>query len=44
VAGLILYQLRRIPKEGEELHYGDARITVQEMKGPKIEEVLIKTK
>lgn len=44
VAGFILCQLRRIPKQGEGLRYGDLSITVQEMKGPKIEQVLIKTK
>ncbi len=44
VAGFILYQLRRIPKQGEGLRYGELSITVQEMKGPKIEQVLIKTK
>ena len=41
VAGFILYQLRQIPQEGERFHYGDLNITVQEMKGPKIERVLI---
>jgi len=41
VAGFILHQLRRIPVEGEQLHHGDVEITVQEMKGPKIEKVLI---
>lgn len=44
VAGFILCQLRRVPKQGEGLRYGDLNITVQEMKGPKIEQVLIKTK
>ncbi|NIN69261.1 MAG: DUF21 domain-containing protein [Anaerolineae bacterium] len=44
VAGFILHQLRRIPRKGEGLHYGDLNITVQEMKGPRIEQVLIKTK
>lgn len=44
VAGFILYQLRHIPVEGELLHYGDIDITVQEMKGPKIEKVLIARK
>ncbi len=41
VAGFILYQLRHIPQEGEQFHYDDCSITVQEMKGPKIEKVLI---
>ena len=44
IAGFILFQLRHIPTEGEELHYGDLTISVQRMKGPKIESVLIKTK
>ncbi len=35
VAGLILYHLCRIPEEGEQFHYGDLDITVQEMKGPR---------
>ncbi|MFB0545630.1 MAG: hemolysin family protein [Anaerolineae bacterium] len=41
VAGFILYLLRRIPKEGEQLRHGDLRITVTGMKGPKIEQVQI---
>jgi putative hemolysin len=41
VAGFVLYQLRHIPQEGEQFHCGDLNITVQEMKGPKIEKVLI---
>jgi putative hemolysin len=41
VAGFILYHLRHVPKEGEQFHYGGLNITVQEMKGPKIEKVLI---
>jgi CBS domain containing-hemolysin-like protein len=41
IAGLILYRLRRIPKEGDWIQEGDLRLTVQEMEGPKIEKVLI---
>lgn len=41
IAGLILYRLRRIPKEGDWIQEGDFRLTVQEMEGPKIEKVLI---
>ena len=41
VAGFVLYQLRRIPEEGEQFHCRDLKITVEEMKGPKIEKVLI---
>lgn len=44
LAGFILYRLRRIPIEGEQLHYGDLDLTVYEMKGPKIEKVLITKK
>jgi putative hemolysin len=42
VAGFVLYQLRRIPEEGEKLSYGDLELTVEGMKGPKIEKVLLK--
>jgi putative hemolysin len=41
VAGFVLYQLRRIPEEGEQLRHGDIQLTVEEMKGPKIEKLLI---
>ncbi|MBI3287743.1 MAG: HlyC/CorC family transporter, partial [Chloroflexi bacterium] len=41
IAGFILYTLRRIPREGEQFSYDKLRITVAEMKGPKIEKVLI---
>jgi putative hemolysin len=42
VAGFILYLLRYIPKEGEQVRYGNLRITVTRMKGPKIERVQIR--
>lgn len=42
VAGFVLYQLRRIPEEGEKLSYGDVELTVEEMKGPKIGKLLIR--
>jgi len=42
VAGFILYLLRYIPREGEQLRYGNLRITVTKMKGPKIERVQIR--
>lgn len=41
VAGFIFNALGHIPKEGEQLKYGDMTITVTEMKGVKIEKVLI---
>jgi len=42
VAGFILYLLRYIPREGEQLRYGNLRMTVTHMKGPKIERVQIR--
>jgi CBS domain containing-hemolysin-like protein len=41
IAGFVLHQLRRIPEEGEQLSYGDVQLTIQEMKGRKIEKLLI---
>jgi len=41
VAGFILNALGHIPKEGEQLKHGDLMLTVTEMKGVKIEKVLI---
>ncbi len=41
LAGLIFYLLRYIPKENEQLRYKDLKITVIEMKGPKIEQIQI---
>jgi CBS domain containing-hemolysin-like protein len=42
VAGFILYLLRYIPREGEQVRYGNLRMTVTNMKGPKIERVQIR--
>ncbi|MFP3975246.1 MAG: hemolysin family protein [Dehalococcoidia bacterium] len=41
VAGFILSELGCIPAEGEQLKYGETTFTVTEMKGVKIEKVLI---
>ncbi len=41
IAGFILAALGRIPETGEQLKYHDVTITVAEMKGVKIEKVLI---
>jgi len=41
-AGLILYLLRYIPREGEQLRHGNLRMTITKMKGPKIERVQIR--
>jgi putative hemolysin len=42
IAGFVLYQLRRVPQEGDKLSYGGLELTVQEMKGPKIERLVVK--
>ena len=39
LAGFVLERLGRIPKEGDYLHYGDLRFTIQEMDGVKIEQI-----
>ncbi len=41
VAGFVLSVLGYIPKEGEQLMYGDIMLTVTDMKGVKIEKILI---
>ena len=41
IAGFIMSALGHIPNEGEQLKYGDIVITVTEMKGVKIETVLV---
>ncbi len=41
VAGLILYHLKRIPKEGDWLKVDDVKLTVIQMVGPKIERVQV---
>ncbi|MBI5035155.1 MAG: HlyC/CorC family transporter [Chloroflexi bacterium] len=42
VAGLILFTLRRIPKEGDALKIDNVKLTVMEMSGPKIDKVMVK--
>jgi len=41
IAGFIMSALGHIPNEGEQLKYGNIVITVTEMKGVKIETVLV---
>jgi putative hemolysin len=41
VAGFLLFEIRRIPRAGEVIAYGDLRFTVLEMAGPKIERLRI---
>ncbi|MBI2910473.1 MAG: HlyC/CorC family transporter [Chloroflexi bacterium] len=41
VAGFILSDLGRIPKQGEQLKYADLKFVVAEMKGLKIERILV---
>jgi putative hemolysin len=42
VAGFILEELGRIPDEGDTLAYADLSFTVSEMKGVKIEKVIVR--
>ena len=42
MASFILCLLRYIPREGEQLRYGNLRMTVTKMKGAKIERVQIR--
>jgi CBS domain containing-hemolysin-like protein len=42
VAGFLLYQLQRVPAQGELLVYEDLELRVVQMKGPKIEKVQIR--
>ncbi|MBI1729120.1 HlyC/CorC family transporter [Candidatus Acetothermia bacterium] len=41
IAGFILYQLQRIPKEGDLLRHEHLRLIVERMDGPRIDKVLI---
>ena len=43
VAGFLLDQLGHIPQEGEQVSYGQYRLTVKRMHGPRIEEILIQS-
>ncbi|MFC2023270.1 hemolysin family protein [Chloroflexota bacterium] len=41
LAGFLLYQLQRVPSEGDVLNYRDLALKVARMKGPKLERVQI---
>jgi len=41
VAGLVLNRLGHVPKEGEQLRYGDLKLVVREIRGLKIEKLRI---
>lgn len=41
VAGFVLSHLGRIPKQGEYLRYRDLKLVIMEMKGMKIEKILV---
>ena len=41
VAGFILSHLGRIPKQGEQLKYKDLKFVITEMRGMKIEKVVV---
>ncbi len=42
IAGFILYQLKRVPQPGEALQYDHWKLIIDQMRGPRIETVLIK--
>jgi putative hemolysin len=41
VAGFVLSYLGRIPREGEQLKYGELKLVIAEMRGMKIEKVVV---
>ncbi len=41
IAGFIFYHLKRVPQPGEIIHCDRVKLTVDQMKGPRIEKVLI---
>jgi CBS domain containing-hemolysin-like protein len=41
VAGFLLFLIRRIPRTGDQIAYGDLRFTVLSMTGPKIERLRV---
>ncbi|OGF52726.1 MAG: hypothetical protein A2Z21_08070 [Candidatus Fraserbacteria bacterium RBG_16_55_9] len=41
IAGFIYYQLKRVPQPGEIIQYDHVKLIVDQMKGPRIEKVLI---
>jgi CBS domain containing-hemolysin-like protein len=41
VAGFVLNVLARIPKEGEQLRHGGLKMVITEVKGVKIERILV---
>jgi putative hemolysin len=41
VAGFVLSHLGRIPQEGEQIKYGELKLVVAEMRGIKIEKVVV---
>jgi CBS domain containing-hemolysin-like protein len=41
IAGFILYQLQRVPSEGEALRHGNVNLIIDHMEGPRIEKILV---
>ena len=41
VAGFLMSHLGRVPHEGEQLKYGDLKLVVAEMRGLKIEKIVV---
>jgi CBS domain containing-hemolysin-like protein len=41
VAGFLLFLIRRIPRQGEQINYRDLRFTVLKMVGPRIDRLRV---
>ena len=41
IAGFVLNHLGRVPRQGDHLKYHDLKLTIQEMKGIKIEKIMV---
>jgi putative hemolysin len=44
IAGFVLHLLGRIPRQGERLRYKSMNLTITEMRGVKIEKILLTKK
>jgi CBS domain containing-hemolysin-like protein len=43
LGGFLIYQMQKIPREGERLIYGDKAWIVESTEGPKLEDILVQT-
>jgi hypothetical protein len=42
LGGFLIYQMQKIPTEGEQLHYANYEMTVESADGPRLERILIR--